>query len=154
MTIAWEGFGNMLDDKDSTQVCPINALGAMGKGLALTMRRAYPDLHVHYRDAYHPQFSEVKDIYARASLLTVVRVHDVSILLFCTKLDWHDPSPPELVEGNLQRLAAQWKELGIEKLAIPLIGAGEGRLPSAWVRSKIHEYLGPLELPVRLYLGK
>jgi len=153
MAIIWEGFGNLLDAKDHTQLCPINAVGAMGKGLALTMRRAYPELHVHYRDMYHPQFSPIKDAYARASLLTVVKVHAVSILLFCTKVDWHDPSPAELVEGNLQRLAVQWKELGIERLALPLIGSGEGRLPSAWVREQIHTYLGPLELPVRLYLG-
>ena len=151
--IVWEGFGNILEDKGSTQLCPINAMGAMGAGLALTMRKAYRDLHARYRDIYHPDFSPLKNAYARASLLTVVNVHDVSILLFCTKVHWQEPSPRKLVEGNLQRLVQQWEELGIKQLATPLIGSGKGKLPESDVRELLHEYLGPIELPVRIYLG-
>jgi hypothetical protein len=151
--IAWEGYGNMLDDKDSVQLCPINATGAMGKGLALTMRRAYPGLFELYRDRYHPDWSPIKDDYARATFLDVVTVGETKVLLFCTKVDWREASPLELVEGNLRRLAARWQELEIHQLAMPLVGTGAGRLPRPRVRDLVHEILGPIALPVRIYLG-
>lgn len=151
--IAWEGYGNILDDNTSVLLCPINALGAMGKGLALTMRRAYPGLFEQYRDRYHPDWSPVKDDYARATFLDVVKSGETKILLFCTKVDWHDPSPLDLVDGNLRRLAKHWEELGIDQLAMTLVGTGAGKLPRPRIRALIHEVLGPITLPVRLYLG-
>lgn len=151
--ITWEGYGNILEDKDSVILCPINSFGAMGKGLAVTMRRAFPGLFELYRDRYHPDWSPIKDDYARATFLDVVDINGTKILLFCTKVDWHDPSPLELVEGNLRRLAERWKELGIHQLAMPLVGTGAGKLPRPHVRGLIHTVLGPLELPVRIYLG-
>lgn len=151
--IAWEGYGNILDDKSSVLLCPINALGAMGKGLALAMRRAYPGLFEQYRDRYHPDWSPIKDDYARATFLDVVSQGETKILFFCTKVDWHDPSPLALVEGNLQRLAAQWEDLGIHQLAMPLVGTGAGKLPRPRIRALVHEVLGPSKLPVRIYLG-
>jgi O-acetyl-ADP-ribose deacetylase (regulator of RNase III) len=151
--IAWEGFGNLIEDKRSVQLCTVNAMGAMGKGLALTMRRAYPTLFKQYRDVYHPDFAAVKDLYARASILTMADVGETSVLLFCTKLHWFDPSPKDLVEGNLRRLAEQWEDLEIHQLAMPLVGTGQGKLPRPVVREMIHDILGPLPLPVRLYTG-
>jgi hypothetical protein len=106
-----------------------------------------------YRDAYHPDFSSIRDLYARASVLTKVDVGKTSVLLFCTKLHWIDPSPLELVEGNLKRLAEQWQDLKIEQIAMPLVGTGEGKLPRPKIRGMIHDILGPSSLRVRLYLG-
>lgn len=145
--------GNLLDRKDAVQVCPINAMGAMGKGLALQMRKAYPGLFVAYRQLFHPDFSSVKNVYARATQLEVVHLAEVEVLLFCTKLHWRDPSPVELVDGNLGRLAKCWSSLGIKSLALPYIGTGEGGLERQLVRTLIYQHLDPIELPVYLYSG-
>jgi hypothetical protein len=151
--IEWEGYGNLLDDKGYTQLCPTNAMGAMGKGLAKSMRITYKGLFEIYRDQYHPTFSSTQSAYARATTLTVAHVGKISVLFFCTKVHWRDHSPIELVESNLHRLASQYKDLGIERLSMPMVGCGEGHLPFPEVRKLIHEVLGPIPLPIRLYLG-
>lgn len=148
-----EVTGNLLDRKDAVQVCPINAMGAMGKGLALQMRKAYPGLFPAYRELFHPDFSSIRSLYARATQLEVVHLTEADVLLFCTKLHWRDPSPVELVDGNLGRLAERWKELGIKSLALPYIGTGEGGLERSVVRALIYQHLDPVVLPVYLYSG-
>lgn len=155
--IHWRGYGNLLLDTDATQLCPINAMGAMGKGLALTMRQAYPWLYVAYRDTFHPTFSPEKDIQRRARQLKLVSSPDnpsLSVLLFCTKYDWKEASSMSLIDANLRYLASHWQELGIQRLSLPLVGTGEGRLSPRTIEYLIDRYLGAAStLPIRLYLG-
>lgn len=152
--IEWEGQGNLLLDRTFTQLCPINAVGVMGRGLAQTMRDTYPGLYDRYQAVYHPKHSPVKSVDERAQILTHVTdlPSEVKVLLFCTKTHWRWPSPIELVRFNLEQLRAQWQTLGIERLSMPLVGTGLGGLPTRQVRHLIYHYLDDQALPIRLYV--
>lgn len=152
--IVWQGRGDLLTQTDHVQLCPINAVGTMGRGLARTMAVRYPGLEAVYRELYHP-YQNPLSLEDRARVLTVVESPDhPSVLLFCTKYHWRDPSPMLLVEDNLRQLAERWEALGIARLAMPVVGTGLGQLPVVAVVDRITHYLGESHpLPVRLYMG-
>lgn len=152
--IVWKGRGNLLTQRDHVQMCTVNAVGTMGRGLAKTMARAYPEVEVIYRQLYS-QFGSGLNMADRARVLTMVETPDnPTVLLFCTKLHWRQPSPMILVRDNLRQLAERWKTLGIDRLAMPLPGTGLGGLPIEEVTAMVEHYLGATcALPVRLYVG-
>lgn len=153
MTIIWKGYGDILED-NTTQVCPINAAGAMGAGLAKTMRDAYPDLWEVYRGIYAPGVSPYADIHERARVLTPVLTRSgKKVLLFCTKFHWRDPSSMTLIRDNLITLDQRWMQWSMGGVAMPLLGTGYGGLPRERVMDLIEQILGPSRLPVKLYLG-
>jgi hypothetical protein len=151
--ITWRGSGNLLDCKDHTLLCPINAVGTMGKGLALTMRDHHPGLLDEYLKVYSPQQSSVPKIRDRARILTHVELPTGQVLLFCSKYHWFHPSPLELVVDNLIQLAQRWESLGIKQLAMPLPGTGWGMRDPRVILDKVERHLGvDHPMPVRLYL--
>lgn len=154
--IVYEGPGDIMDAGECTLVCPVNAVGVMGKGLAKTMKEAFPGLLARYRAHYGPVRALARDgspLYLhQAKELTLVPVgYHQSVLLFPTKYHWRDPSPAALVHDNLVTLSKRWDALGITALAMPMVGTGLGGLPRPLVKRWIHDYLGPIDLPVSLY---
>jgi len=168
--IEWEGRGDMLQDSVAdTLLCPINAAGVMGKGLAKTMRDRYSGLYDAYMRVYSSEYGH-PDMETRARRLIRVPVTEshrwvlndndpvVSVpqrrhvLLFCTKMHWRDGSPKSLVKDNLLKLALEGEALGIQCLAMPMIGAGLGQLPRDWVYQAIERYLSASSIRVRLYV--
>lgn len=144
--IVWRGQGNLLLDHGWTQLCPVNIVGVMGRGLAKSMADAYPGLLNAYQSRYDGQYLCARQLYHLTELAEPV-------LLFPTKYHWRNPSDIDLVEDNLRLLGQDWQVLGITRLAMPLPGTGLGRLPRAVVEEMVGDYLGEAcELPVRLYL--
>lgn len=152
--IIWRGRGDLLAQRDFTQLCPITAMGAMGRGLAKTMRDAHPGLWVEYEQVYSPWHGVCGNLDERARILTHVELPTGKVLLFCSKRHWREASPQALVEDNLVQLAERWASLGIERLAMPLPGTGLGGLSTGLVEALVHQHLGGEHpLPIRLYMG-
>lgn len=151
--IVYEGPGNLFQSQMQCITCPINTVGAMGKGLALTFRDHVPGLYEFYlghfpKDPSLPRFPRH------------LRVFDVSprkkVLLFPTKEHWRNPSRVDIIEPNLEYLARNYADLGIDSLAIPLIGCGVKTGQLDWeteVGPLVYQYLDPIELPVKIMTG-
>jgi O-acetyl-ADP-ribose deacetylase (regulator of RNase III) len=70
----------------------------------------------------------------------VVSVNMGRVGLLQTKINWKDPSPPELVKRSLQALAKHMRS-NTETVAMPVVGAGLGGLERSSCLSMIEEAL-------------
>ena len=126
------GTGNLLEANVDALVNPVNTEGVMGKGLALQFKKAFPDSFANYERA------------CKAGEVHVGRMHVVERLLaprviinFPTKKTWRQPSKLEFVRDGLVDLVAVVRRLGIQSLAVPPLGCGNGGLAWAQVRPLI-----------------
>jgi O-acetyl-ADP-ribose deacetylase (regulator of RNase III) len=145
-----DGRGNLFESQCHTLVCPINVVGVMGKGLAKTFAQRFDGLLEFYRSHY-PRTEDPDPTLIEK--LVVYRPADAyhQVLLFPTKLHWRDPSQPNWVDRNLERVVDQWFELDLQSVAFPAVGCGEGGLSFEWVRRQFQRRFQTLMLDVELY---
>ncbi len=145
-----ETHGNLLADDADALVNTVNTVGAMGKGIALQFKRAYPEMFRAYEKA------------AKAGELHVGQVHvwDTGaldgpryILNFPTKRHWRAPSRLEDIRAGLVDLVRVVQELGITSIALPPLGCGNGGLDWSVVAPLIWDAFTPLAgaVDVRVY---
>ena len=136
-----EMHGNLLADDAVALVNTVNTVGAMGKGIALQFKRAYPDMFRAYERA------------AKAGELQPGNVHVWEtgaldgpryILNFPTKRHWRAPSRLEDIEAGLADLVRVVDELAIRSIALPPLGCGNGGLDWSVVAPLIWDALTPL----------
>lgn len=147
MSVQRVNNGDILASKASMLVCPVNCVGAMGKGLALAFRQRHPDLYYRYK-----QLCRKRQFYPDTMLVFKPSGVPYRVLALPTKNHWRDPSPPELVERGIQRLGTLGQQNKFSSLALPAVGCGEGGLPFEQVDAWVQQYLGPLEQTVEFYL--
>lgn len=150
--IIYKGPGDLFQCGMQTILCPVNVVGAMGKGLALQFRDSVPGLYEYYRGHYG--VSEL----GWQERLNQLEVYSLSlqrkVLLFPTKGKWREPAILPVIEQNLTLLADNYVAMGIESLGIPMLGCGEktGRL--SWTRDVeplVDLILGTIPLPVKVF---
>lgn len=134
--------GDLFRSGAEALVNPVNTVGVMGKGLALQFKERYPENYLVYRLAC--QRGEVR--------IGKVLAYDLGpssspryILNFPTKAHWKDPSRLEYIRAGLVDLVRVIRELGIQSVAVPALGAGLGGLSWRDVKPLIEEALGGLE---------
>jgi O-acetyl-ADP-ribose deacetylase (regulator of RNase III) len=117
------GTGNLLAADVDALVNTVNTDGVMGKGLALQFKKAFPDNFAAYERA------------CKAGEVAPGRMHIVRrlasprfIINFPTKKHWRNPSKIEFIRDGLVDLTRRVHELGIESIAIPPLGCGNGGL--------------------------
>jgi len=120
----------------TTIVVPVNTMGAMGKGLALTVAQEYPMVKLEYKRLCRGRKINTEGGLGWASS------EGINFCLFPTKRHWKYPSQIDWIKNGLRALQADL--LPSEIVAIPALGCGEGRLPWEQVRPLIHEYMNPL----------
>lgn len=149
--IVYEGQGDLFACQSQTITCPINIVGAMGKGLALEFRDRVPGLYAFYQQNYPKSFGHYNA--AKENYLQTFRVPDGrQVLLFPTKGHWRYNSDPVMIRRNLEKLAEKYSTLyQIQSLALPALGCGCGKLNyERDLRPMIHAILGPLPLKVEV----
>lgn len=126
------GQGNLLSADVDALVNTVNTEGVMGKGIALQFKKAFPENFASYERA------------CKAGEIVVGRVHIVRrlasprfIINFPTKKHWRQPSRLSYIREGLRDLAAQVGKLGIESIALPPLGCGNGGLDWADVKPLI-----------------
>ena len=119
------GHGDMLAADVDAMVNAANTVGVMGKGLALQVKRAFPDVFAAYARA------------CKAGEVEVGRMHVVRratpprvVINFPTKQHWRQPSQLAFVRDGLRDLIAHVRALSIASIAVPPLGCGLGGL--AW----------------------
>ena len=158
--------GDMFFSNLQTLTISVNLQGIMGKGLASRAKYQFPDVYVAYQDACRSKrVTEIKPyLYKRegsldeeladfgADLTTPNAVK--WFLLFATKRKWRENSRLEDIEGGLDWVQRNFKEQGIQSLAMPALGCGLGGLDWKDVGPLMCKYLHGIGIPVAIYLPR
>jgi O-acetyl-ADP-ribose deacetylase (regulator of RNase III) len=133
------GYGDLITAEVDALVNTVNTEGVMGKGLALQIKKAFPEVFAEYTHA------------CKQGSVAIGRMHVVNrstsprfVINFPTKKQWRHPSKLEYIESGLADLIGRVRELGIRSIAVPPLGCGLGGLDWTEVRSRIVEAFEPL----------
>lgn len=152
--IIYNGPGDLFQCGMQTIACPINVVGAMGKGLALTFKERVPGLYGFYREHYG---DGEQGWQRRVHQLEIFPVSPTrQVLLFPTKGLWRMPALLSVIEENLIQVAENYQAMGITSLGIPLLGCGVQTGQLSWERDVgplVELILGPTALPVKVLHG-
>jgi O-acetyl-ADP-ribose deacetylase (regulator of RNase III) len=123
----------------------VNCVGVMGKGVALEFKKRYTGLFESYKALCDKQ--------AVAPGKPYLWENDrVQVLNFPTKRHWKDDSRLDDIEAGLKYLSENYASMGIDSLAMPALGCGNGGLNWNDVKPLIDKYLGALvDLDVYVY---
>lgn len=144
--------GDILASKCEAIVIPVNCVGTAGKGLAMTMKRACPAWFADYKAHCDGRIEVGKARFANRPITPMV-------FNFPTKQHWRDPSRIEWIRDGLADLAKRIKPDtnprcptdGVESIAIPALGCGEGGLQWADVRPLIEAAFADSPALVAIY---
>jgi len=141
--IVYEGYGNILTHNAQTLTVPVNCVGIMGKGLALTFKNRVMGLNDYYKKQ-----CEDSNLYPGKLLIYKDPVKtDKQILLFPTKDHWRNPSELKYIKDGLEYLVTNLQELNINSLALPALGCGLGNLDyTKQVKPLFHQYLNNVNI--------
>lgn len=144
-----ETRGNLLSADAEALVNTVNCVGVMGKGVALQFKQAYPDMAKAYARA-----CERAEVQPGRMLVwhTEQLKNPRYIINFPTKTHWIGKSKYDYITSGLSALVDQVRSLGIQSIAVPPLGCGNGGLDWAKVRPMIERAFAALpEVRVLLY---
>lgn len=136
--------GDLLGSKMQTLVNTVNCVGVMGKGIALSFKQRFPEMF----DDYKKRCSEKQ---VKLGVPYVYPAGERLIVNFPTKGHWKNASELSWVEAGLKYLAANASQWGIQSMAIPPLGCGNGGLNWEDVLPLVKKYLLPLKVPLEIY---
>ncbi len=139
--------GDLLTSPAHTLVNPVNVVGVMGQGLALHFKQVYPAMFAAYQTACHTGAIAV----GRPWLYPTSRKWIVN---FPTKRHWRHVSRLDDIEAGLRTLARTGVDAGMDSIAFPALGCGNGALAWHDVRPLMERYLRPLPMDVFIYPPK
>lgn len=138
---------DLLSSPAQTLVNPVNTVGVMGKGLAAQFKQRYPVMFAEYRDIicqsgrFHP------------GSLWLYRQPGKWILNFATKRHWREPSRLAYITEGLASFLLLRMQYGIESVAFPCLGCGNGQLDwETQVQPIMESYLAPLPISVFIHV--
>lgn len=137
--------GDLLSSPAQVQVNTVNTVGVMGKGIALQFKKKYPDMFTAYQRVCERQQLDIGKLYLWKS-------PEKWVLMFPTKKNWRNPSRVEYIESGLQKFVDNYERLGIESIAFPKLGCGNGGLEWPVVKPIMERYLKPLQINIYIYI--
>ncbi len=137
--------GDILQSDAQTLINTVNCVGIMGKGIALEFKNRFPEMYQDYLERC--KRGEVKPgvPYLYRSLLPP------QVINFPTKDHWKSVSKLSDIERGLAYLLAHYKEWGVQSLAIPPLGCGNGQLEWRAVGPLIYRFATKMDIPVEMY---
>jgi O-acetyl-ADP-ribose deacetylase (regulator of RNase III) len=141
--------GNLLQAEAEALVNAVNCVGAMGRGIALQFREAYPENYKVYKTA-----CDLQELHPGKMLVYDRTPHKTPryIINFPTKVNWKGKSRLAFIEQGLEALVAEIRERDIRSLALPPLGCGLGGLKWDEVKPRIESAFAPLpDVRVLLY---
>lgn len=160
--------GNLFKSNHQTLTNAVNTLGVMGKGIALLFKKDFNGMYVEYREKCQNGEVKLGEPYLYKPPGYKNKQHELFtwdnaqgepfvdssrkwVLNFPTKKHWRSPSDPEAIRKGLRYLHEHVDEWGIESLAVPALGCGEGGLSWEKVKPVLIEGLEGLGIDVELY---
>jgi O-acetyl-ADP-ribose deacetylase (regulator of RNase III)/uncharacterized protein YwgA len=138
-------IGNLFESKTRTLVNTVNCVGVMGKGVAQEFKKRHPDLFDDYARRCADKQVKPGKPYLYADLL------GTSILNFPTKDHWRSPSKVEDIICGLDIFVEKYREWGIESIAFPPLGCGNGGLEWSVVGPIMYQKLSGLDIDIEMY---
>lgn len=139
--------GDIFETDAAAIVNAVNCVGIMGKGLALVFKKRYPDNFAAYATACRTGACRIGRVFAFRSA-----ADSRLIINFPSKRHWRNPSQLGYIRVGLRSLRQTLKQQGINSVALPALGCGEGCLPWEAVRDLTIAYFSQFpELRVVLY---
>lgn len=138
-------IGNMFESQSKTLVNTVNCVGVMGKGVALEFKNRYPSMYKEYSALC--KAGEVKP----GNPYYYQDLSGASVINFPTKDHWRSPSKLSYIISGLDWFRANYKVLGIESIAFPPLGCGNGGLPWTVVGPLMYSKLNDLPIQVEIY---
>ena len=141
--------GNLLESNAYALINTVNAVGVMGKGIALQLKKEFPYNYVIYREACLKHELKIGQLLtvADSSLLLGERL----IINFPTKTHWRLPSEYSYIDKGLQALVELITEMEIKSLALPALGCSNGGLDWTRVKEMICQYFEQLNATIEVY---
>jgi O-acetyl-ADP-ribose deacetylase (regulator of RNase III)/uncharacterized protein YwgA len=142
--------GDLLKQQDVDAIVnTVNCVGVMGKGIALQFKKKWPANFKAYAAACKAgQMRLGKMFIFDLGALATPRY----IINFPTKGDWRSASKLQNIESGLVDLINKIQSLGIQSIAMPPLGCGNGGLDWNAVKPLIEQYFAPLEnITLRLF---
>lgn len=138
-------MGDLFDSDAQTLVNTVNTVGVMGKGVALEFKKRFPEMYDNYVQRCRRGQVHLGQpyLYRRGS--------PPWILNFPTKDHWRSVSRLSDIVAGLDYLERHYRAWGIESLAVPPLGCGNGGLDWDVVGPTLHRHLRRLDIPVSLY---
>ena len=136
--------GDLFQSPARTLVNTVNTQGVMGKGLALTFKKLYPAMFTEYQALCESGRLQIGSLF-------LYRDSPKNVLNFPTKTTWKRPSTVDYIRAGLARFRATYAEMGVDSIAFPPLGCGNGELDFATqVQPLMHEYLN--DLPIQVFI--
>lgn len=126
---------NIFDSQCQTIVNTINCVGVMGKGIALEMKKRYPEMFDKYKDYCDKGLIDI------GKLWLYKHSDEKWILNFPTKKHWKNKSEYEYIESGMIKFLETYKERGIKTIAFPMLGCSNGGLDKNIVIQIMTKYL-------------
>ncbi len=139
--------GNLLTSPAQVLVNTVNTVGVMGKGIALEFKNRYPEMFKLYQRECDNKNIDVGN-------LLLWKDEEKWILLFPTKKHWRSPSKTDYIEKGLDKFVKSYEALGIESVAFPRLGCGNGGLDWNDVKPIMEYYLKQLPIHIYIYIDK
>jgi O-acetyl-ADP-ribose deacetylase (regulator of RNase III) len=138
--------GDIFTSEMSVLVNTVNCVGIMGKGIALIFRKRYPELFEDYETRC--ERNEVKPgvPYLYENILLGYKV-----INFPTKAHWRASTRIADIERGLEHFCANYKEWGIESVAFPPLGCGNGGLKWEVVGPLMYSRLKTLDIDIEIF---
>lgn len=134
---------SILSSSAQTVVNTVNTVGVMGKGLAASFKKKYPEMFLEYKEIC--QNSNFQPGTSR-----LWKGPEQWVLNFATKKHWRNPSKIEYIRNGLEEFRSAYEFEGIREIAFPRLGCGNGGLDWNQVRPLMIEYLR--DLPITIYI--
>lgn len=128
--------GDLFDAQTEAIVNTVNTVGVMGKGIALQFKKRFPANYEAYLKAIADKKIDIGMLFVTESPSLFYKY----IINFPTKKHWRNPSRYEFVEKGMQDLVQIIQENDIRSIAIPPLGAGNGKLDWERVKPIIEKY--------------
>lgn len=138
-------IGDMFKSDAKTLVNTINCVGVMGKGVALEFKKRWPDLMLDYQKKCKAGLVILGKPYLYTDLA------GTSIINFPTKGHWRATSRLADIESGLEHVVSNYKSWGVNSIAFPPLGCGNGGLEWDVVGPLMYSYLSKLDIPIEVY---
>lgn len=138
--------GDIFLSKAIVLVNPVNTEGIMGKGLAYQFKQKFPNNFKNYSLECKEGNVDID------KPLVWTKEKNKIIVNFPTKKSWKENSKIEYIEKGLEKLKQFLIELKLESVAIPPIGAGNGKLDWDLVAYQIKKFSESLPNNIEIFV--
>lgn len=133
-------IGDIFDSKADVLVNTVNCVGVMGKGIALDFKKKYPLMFGDY--AMKCKKGEIKPGHIYPYYVN----GQLKVINFATKEHWRNVSKISYVESCMNEFSKIYKDLGINSIAFPPLGCGNGKLNWEIVGPIMYKSLSKLDI--------